>query len=139
MTFDIAAFQAAFPAFAETAPAIIQVWVDIVEQSPMGSWFACVAGQTQQQLIVAHVGFLLTNANTVGNSQGGGAVVSATEGSVSASFVAPPVKDGLEFYLSGSVYGQMLWAMLNVASAGGVYLGGLPERKAYRKVGGTFR
>jgi hypothetical protein len=48
------------------------------------------------------------------------------------------VKDGLEYYLSGSVYGQMLWAMLNVASAGGVYLGGLPERRAYRKVGGVF-
>lgn len=138
MTFDTAAFRAALPAFQDASTPVIDVWVDIVQGSSMASWFAC-APQTQQQLIVAHIGYLLTNANTVGNSQGGGAVVSGTEGSVSASFVPPPVKTGLEYYLSGSVYGQMLWAMLNVQSAGGVYVGGLPERRAFRKVGGTFR
>lgn len=137
MTFDTAAFRQAFPAFVDTPDAAILVWVSIAEQSPMGSWFDC-AQTTQQQLIVAHIGYLLTNANSVGNSQGGGAVVSATEGSVSASFVAPPVKDGLEYYLSSSTYGQMLWAMLRISAAGGVYVGGLPERSAYRKVGGTF-
>jgi hypothetical protein len=137
MNFDPAAFIAAFPAFAGTSPASIQTWVNIVLESPMASWFNC-ASLTQQQLIVAHVGYLVTNANTIGNSQGGGAVVSATEGSVSASFVTPPVRDGLEYYLSGSTYGQMLWAMLNVQSAGGFYIGGLPERGAYRKVGGVF-
>jgi hypothetical protein len=138
MPFDIAAFQAAFPAFGNTATEAIQVWVNIVAESPMGDWFASTT-LTQQQLIVAHVGYLLTNASTLDNSQGGGAVVSASEGSVSASFVAPPVKDGLEYYLSGSQYGQMLWAMLRVSAAGGAYIGGLPERSAYRKVYGTFR
>lgn len=138
MTFDIAAFQAAFPAFASTPDAAIQVWVNIVAESSMGDWFSS-APLTQQQLIVAHVGYLLTNASTLSDSQGGGAVVSASEGSVSASFVAPPVRDGLEYYLSGSAYGQMLWAMLRVSAAGGVNIGGLPERRAYRKVYGTFR
>jgi hypothetical protein len=137
MTFDPVAFQTAFPAFSDTPSAAIQVWVSIVDQSPMQSWFES-APLTQQQLIVAHVGYLLTNANTIGNSQGGGAVVSATEGSVSASFVAPPVKDALEYYLSSSTYGQMLWAMLRISAAGGTYVGGLPERSAYRKVGGVF-
>jgi hypothetical protein len=137
MTFDTAAFQAAFPAFQSTPQATIQLWANIVEQSSMQSWFDC-APTTQQQLIVAHVGALLLNASTPGNAQGNGAIVSATEGSVSASFVAPPVKDGLEFYLSGTTYGQMLWAMLNISSAAGAYIGGLPERAAYRKVGGRF-
>jgi hypothetical protein len=137
MTFDPVAFQAAFPAFADTSTSAIQMWASIVDQSPMQSWFEC-APLTQQQLIVAHVGYLLANANSIGNSQGGGAVVSATEGSVSASFVAPPVKDGVEYYLSSSVYGQTLWAMLRIGAAGGAYVGGLPERRAYRKVGGTF-
>lgn len=138
MTFDITAFLTAFPAFQESSSGAVQVWVDIVQESAMGSWF-CSTKLTQQQLIVAHVGYLLTNANSVGNSQGGGAIVSGTEGSVSASFAPPPIKDGLEYYLSSSVYGQMLWAMLNVSSAGGEYIGGLPERHAFRKVGGTFR
>jgi hypothetical protein len=138
MEFDIAAFQAAYPAFANAFTASIQNWVNIVLGSSMASWFNSTS-VTQQQLIVAHIGYLLTNANTIGNSQGGGAVTNATEGSVSASFVAPPVKDGLEYYLSSSTYGQMLWAMLNVSAAGGQYIGGMPERHAFRKVRGSFR
>ena len=98
MNFDIAAFIAAFPAFQSVNAATIQLWVNIVLESPMASWFSS-APQTQQQLIVGHIGTLLTNADSIGNSQGGGAVVSGTEGSVSASFVAPPVRDGLEYYL----------------------------------------
>jgi DNA-binding transcriptional regulator YdaS (Cro superfamily) len=137
MTFDTVAFRQAFPAFSDTPDAAIQAWASIVSQSPMASWFAC-SPVTQQQLIVAHIGALLSSATAPGNSQGNGAITSATEGSVSASFVAPPVKDGLEYYLSSSTYGQMLWAMLNVSAAGGVYVGGLPERRAYRKVGGVF-
>lgn len=137
MTFDPAAFQAAFPAFQETPTTAIQTWATIVEGSPMASWFAA-APITQQQLIVAHIGYQLSRADSLGDSQGGGAVVSGSEGSVSASFVAPPVRDGLEYYLSSSTYGQMLWAMLNVATAGGVYVGGLPERQAFRKTHGVF-
>lgn len=137
MAFDTAAFRQAFTAFSDTPDAAIQVWADIVTGSPMASWFNC-APLTQQQLIVAHIGYQLSNADSIGDSQGGGAIVSGMEGSVSASFVAPPVKDGLEYYLSSSTYGQMLWAMLNISSAGGVYVGGLPERHAFRKVGGRF-
>jgi len=138
MAFDIAAFQTAFPAFSDTATATIQTWVNILAESSMADWFASTT-LTQQQLIVAHVGYLMTNASTLNDSQGGGAVVSASEGSVSASFVTPPVKDGLEYYLSGSQYGQMLWAMLNISAAGGINIGGLPESRAYRRVYGAFR
>ncbi len=136
MNFDIAAFQAAFLAFASVSSATIQAWVNLVLGSPMGAWFQ-VATLTDQQLMVAHIGQLLTQAATGDNAQGG-AVVSGSQGSVSASFAAPPIKTGLHYYLSSTSYGQMLWANLCVSTAGGDYVGGLPERRAFRKVGGQF-
>lgn len=137
-TFDIAAFQTAFPQFATTSSDTIQGWVTLVTYSPMGAWFGCEASPTDQQLMVAHIGSLFSNAAT-GQPGQGGAMVSATEGSVSVSFAAPPIKTGLQYYLSGSPYGQMLWANLCVAAAGGDYIGGLPERRGFRKVSGTFQ
>lgn len=136
MNFDILAFTAAFAQFATTAPATIEAWVNLVLNSPQGSWFQ-TATLTDQQLMVAHIGYLLSQAAS-GNAGPGGAVTSAGQGSVSASFAAPPIKTGLQYYLSGSPYGQMLWANLCISTAGGAYIGGLPERRAFRKVGGTF-
>ncbi|ENN86068.1 phage protein [Rhizobium freirei PRF 81] len=136
--FDIAAFQTAFPQFATTPSDTIQGWVTLVINSPMGGWFECETGLTNQQLMVAHIGYLFSKAAT-GQAIPGGAMVSAAEGSVNAAFAAPPIKTGLQYYLSGSPYGQMLWANLCVAAAGGDYVGGLPERRAFRKVYGTFQ
>jgi hypothetical protein len=31
-----------------------------------------------------------------------------------------------------------LWALLQKVSAGGVYIGGSPERRGFRKIGGRF-
>lgn len=135
--FNPVAFQAAFPQFASTPDATINGWVSLVTNSPQGDWFGNIAGLTDQQLIVAHIGYLLSKAAS-GSGAPGGAITSAAQGSVNVSFVPPPVKTGLQYYLSSSPYGQMLWANLCIAAAGGDYVGGLPERRAFRKVGGVF-
>lgn len=136
--FDVSAFQAAFPQFATTPADTINGWVNLVIHSPQGDWFQNVACLADQQLIVAHVGFMLLLA-AAGQGAIGGAITGAAEGSVNVAFAAPPIRTGLQYYLSSSPYGQMLWANLCIAAAGGDYVGGLPERRAFRKVGGTFR
>ena len=138
MNFDVQAFLLAFTAFTGTGPSVIQAWANLIMGSPQADWFQ-YATSTDQQLMVAHVGYLLTQATASSSGAPGGAVVSASQGSVSASFAAPPVKTGMQYYLSSSPYGRMLWANLCVSMAGGDYVGGLPERRAFRKVGGTFR
>ncbi len=134
---DSQQFLAAFPAFATTSTTQIDFWEQMAVNSPMGNWFANTATATEQQLLVAHIGKLLSDAGNTGSGQGG-AVASASEGSVSVSFATPPVKTGLEYYLSSTTYGQMLWGMLNIASAGGTYIGGVNERSSFRKAGGVF-
>jgi len=140
MNFDPVAFRAAFPAFADmiTYPdAMVLGWFSIAQAYLASSWaMQGTTLTTAQQLLVAHIGTMMTNAMVDGSATG--AVVSASEGSVSASFAPPPIKSSLDYYLSSSTYGIQLSALLDILAAGGDYVGGLPERSAFRKVGGVF-
>lgn len=85
--------------------------------------------------MTAHLTQLSTMA-AAGQATGVGQ--SATVGAVSVSMVPPPIKSGFQYWLASTPYGMQLWALLNVKGAGGLYVGGLPEKTAFRKVGGIF-
>lgn len=65
-------------------------------------------------------------------------VTGATISKVSVTMQPPPAKSAWQFWLSTTPRGLQLRAMLNMRAAGGAYVGGLPERTAFRKVGGVF-
>lgn len=67
-----------------------------------------------------------------------GLVQTATVDKVSVSLTPPPILTQFQWWLSLTPYGQQLLALLQVASVGGIYIGGLPEISAFRKVGGIF-
>lgn len=50
----------------------------------------------------------------------------------------PPETNQWQYWLNLTPWGAMLLAELQVASAGGWLIGGLPERFAFRRVGGGF-
>ncbi len=86
-------------------------------------------------MMTAHVAKLMAN---LADGQTSGIVTSGTEGSVSVSLALPPAKTGWQHWLSTTPYGLQLWAFLQVRGAGGFYVGGFPERSAFRKTGGYF-
>lgn len=137
--FDVSAFRVAFPAFAsETAyPDAL-----IIAQSEIGLCYvnvensACDCATLSWQLIAAHL--LYINAQIAGGSSPQGQVSSASVGSVSVSITPPPTKGGLAYWLGMTPYGLQLLALLKKCSAGGAYIGGKPERAAFRSVGGLF-
>jgi len=94
--------------------------------------------------VVAHlltIGQQAEDASKQGAAAGstmGGFTTGATIGEVTVSKMAPPAADGWQWWLSSTPYGQALWAMLEVLAVGGMSIGGLPEREAFRKVGGVF-
>jgi hypothetical protein len=73
---------------------------------------------------------------TTNPNQTTGQMQSATIDKVSVTMTPPPQKDQFQWWLGLTTYGQMLLALLQVKSVGGMYVGGLPERSAFRKVGG---
>lgn len=138
-TFDVALFRQAYPEFASQAqyPDIVlrMYWdtgTNFISDQNYGS-LKDAGRNTALNLMTAHLTKLASIANagsTVGLEQ------SATIGSVSVSLTPPPLKNQWQWWLSTTPYGQQLFALLQMASVGGFYVGGRPETLAFRKVGG---
>ncbi|WGN90780.1 head completion protein [Burkholderia phage vB_BglM_WTB] len=149
-TYDDAAFRAQFPEFADDTaypPSLIMGYFNTATLFIQGSQWQCAAlsgGRLAAALnmLTAHLMTLARQRDPSqqdGNADDqGGYTTSATIGEVSVAKLAPPAKDGWEFWLAQTPYGQMLWGLLQLLAVGGFSLGGLPERNAFRKVGGLF-
>lgn len=133
--FDLSAFRTAYPVFDSVPDATVEA---------AATSALCLIGQDgcdcdvqMWQLMVAHLLYIQGQVAT-GNGNAG-AVTSATIDKVSVAFAAPPFgTSAYKFWLFKSPYGGQLLALLDRCSKGGVYVGGLPERSAFRSVGGVF-
>lgn len=150
MILDYAQFRQRFPEFADTAKfpdTTLEIfWImagDFMDSTD--SPCRILSGDKlvlARQYLTAHLLSIATNqkndAANGGGADQGGFVTGATIGDITVNKLAPPVKDGWEYWLSGTPYGSALWALLKLLAVGGIALGGLPERDAFRKVDGTF-
>jgi hypothetical protein len=99
-----------------------------------------VAARTQAlNLMTAHLlalGVIIAQNNYSGQV---GIVTGATVDSVAITLAAPPSGSSQwKWWLNTTPYGAQLVALLEAQSVGGFFVGGLPERSAFRKVGGIF-
>lgn len=139
-TLDLAVFRAGYPMFSDPTlwpDAYIQMSFDTAVLF-LGSWDTCALEgdrrQTALYLLTAHI--LMTNGAAVlpaGSGAGVGAITQATIDKVSVTRAAPPAKGVLAFWLSGTPWGVLLWAMLKQTVAGGFYAVGRPEQAAFRR------
>lgn len=146
--FDVALFRIQFPAFAnvEQFPdETLQMYWDSGNCIIANSAYGCLTGECRIRclyLITAHLAALsLMIANKVPNStqvQVPGLIQSATIDKITVSLTPPPLDNQFQWWLSLTPYGQQLFAILQVSSVGGFYIGSLPERAAFRSVFGIF-
>jgi len=144
-TLDIPTFRLLFLPFADPAlfpDAYIQAQWDMAG-SYMGTVDGCIFGgpelQSALNLMTAHLMQLNVLVAAGGAAGTGGILTGATIDKVTVTVAAPPFKGGWQWWLAQTPYGAQLWALLTLKSAGGFYIGGLPERRGFRKVYGTFR
>jgi hypothetical protein len=137
MELDVELFRELFPAFSDEEKfpdTRILLFFERAQETlslPKAKVWPC-------ELLTAH---LLHLWHLAAQGQGGGAfgtVTSVSQGSVSVSMTAPQAKTAWQAWLSGSPYGQELWAWLSIKASGGWSVGGLPERGGFRKVAGIF-
>lgn len=143
-TLDIPTFRLLFPEFANatTFPDayITAQWdVAVSAMGDVDGWLlAGPALKTALNYLTAH----LMKINVLIASGGGGGVTGVVTGAtidkVSVQMAAPVTKSGWQYWLASTPYGMQLWAFLQMKSAGGLYIGGRPERRAFRKVYGNF-
>jgi hypothetical protein len=147
--YDDAKFREKFPYFADTTawpPAFLESCWDMAAEFISTDDCPCrnLSGSSLQlalDLMAAHIAYLLGSPAATGDdaaSTAGGLITNASIGAVSVGIMAPPAKDSWGYWMNQSPYGQQLLALFSVKAVGGFYVGGLPERQGFRKVGGTF-
>ena len=138
-------FRAAFPAFASEV-----LYPDEVLEGKYISVTCIISNYDENQclstkqrtralyLMLAH---LLRLDSLIAQGQNTVFVSSATIDKVSVSVMQPPVSEGDTFvlWLHTTNHGQEYLAIMSVATSGGAYIGGAPERAAFRRVGGIQR
>lgn len=136
--FDPAAFRLAFPEFASLSDATLQAYFDAgtcyVSPQDYG-WLSGACRARALDLMTAHLAKL---AAIIATGTLPGLEQSASIDKISVTMTPPPLKNQWQWWLSLTPYGQQLLALLTARSVGGFYIGGLPERSAFRKVGGVF-
>lgn len=144
ITFNPTAFRAGFPQFADPTafPDIkLQAHFDLattyVSADTYGDMTAAARAYVLD-LMTAHLlalGVIIAN----GNYSGQPGIVSASRvGDVQVTLQPPPAKGQWSWWLNTTPYGAQLVALLEAQSVGGFFVGGLPERAAFRRVGGGF-
>lgn len=134
MDLDIAAFRAAFPAFADDTAypdAMLEAkWMVVscyIEDNDCSFPEKC--RQYAYWLMLAH---LLAIGDQIAAGQPGRLVQSATEGPVNVSFAEPPNRSNFTFWLQTTPYGVELSALISV-NAIGDYYGGDLTLSAFRR------
>lgn len=143
IVFDPAVFRTAYPLFANVAcypDDTLTGWFDAATNYISDVDYGCLnlSGKAQVlalNLMTAHIGFIF---KTIADGDTPALMQSATIDKVTVTVTPPPVKSQFNWWLSLSPYGQQLLALLQTVGVGGFYAGGLPERSAFRRVGGGF-
>lgn len=137
---DIAAFRVNFPLYADEVK-----YTDVLlnAQYAIGKCYIddndCTMAEACReyalQSMLAHLLYIRDQVNAGNNI---GVITAASEGDVSVSLAAPVVEDEWHYWFNSSPFGRELVVMLAGNAVGGFYVGGSPERKAFRKAGGVF-
>jgi len=141
LTFDVAAFRVLYPAFSDVnkyPDATLEAYWDMATCFVSPANFGVLAGHCRQQALNLCTAHMTTLGYNAAAGQATGITTGAGVGAVNVTNLAPPVKSQFQYWLYLTPYGAQLAALLGLKGTGGIYVGGLPEKSAFRKVGGVF-
>lgn len=140
-TFDVTAFRVQFPQFADPVAfpdATLQAYWNAATCYVTPNDFCFLSGNCLQLALNLMTAHLTAQSVFIAANQNLGYEQSATIDKVSVVLQAVPAKNEWQAWLITTPYGMQFLALVQVKSAGGFYIGGLPETAAFRKVGGVF-
>lgn len=139
LTYDDALFRAQVPAFASLKlypETVLQMFWDFAINyiSDVGN-FGTLQGPARQYAINFMMAHLIAQGNQTAVGQTPFVLSASTIDKVTVTAVPPPLKNQWQQWMQTTVYGQSLWALLQVTSVGGFYIGGYPTLAAFRPYG----
>lgn len=139
--FDVSAFRISYPAFSNTVTypdATLQMNFDNATCYIANANYGWLNGDCRYLALTLMTAHLTALSDLIAAGQVPGLVQNATIDKITVGLTPPPLKNQWQWWLSLTPYGQQLYALLQSVSVGGLYIGGLPERAGFRKVGGIF-
>lgn len=132
LSFDYDLFIVQFPAYSNptTYPeATLQVYWDVATNYVSDNTNCAVLNENSQiyalNLMTAHMAYL---NGLIAGGQVPGLVQSAQIDKINVDLTPPPLPNQFAWWLSLTPYGQQLYALLQVSSVGGFYIGGTATR-----------
>lgn len=138
IVFDKAVFRDKFPEFATAADSRLDLYWDVATGYVSSNDYGRLNGNARGHALDLMTAHLVTLADMIAAGTTPAIESGATVDKVAVTMTPPPVKSQWQYWLSLTGYGQMLLALLQSVAVGGLYIGGNPERAAFRKVGGGF-
>jgi len=127
ITFSESVFRANVPAFADDVKypveAIEMQW-NIAAEFISVSDYGYLSGTRRVLAINLFAAHLYAGDLLIANGGTGGTVQSASQGSVSVSFLVMMPKNQFHAYCQETPYGKRLYALLEIAAVGGIMFGG---------------
>lgn len=142
ITLDIAEFREWFPAYADSSAfpdGLVHRHLDAACDHVSPRDAGPLKGDGRRRALYLMAAHLMYLEQLLLSGNAGGVVSGASIDKVSVTLTPPPIKKQLDWWLNISPYGQQLLVLLKKKGAGGLYIGGNPEREAFRKAGGGFR
>ena len=139
IVFDPAEFKVQYPQFTSVDDAVLQGYFDRGTCFISNLNYGWLRGYCRKQALYLMVAHLATLNDLIISGQAPAFVSGATIDKISVTLEAPPKPDQFIWWLNTTPYGSQLAALLTKYAAGGVYVGGLPERSAFRRVFGIRR
>lgn len=142
LTYDDAGFRSQCPFFADPtlypAAALAQFFgsAGTFLGAANYGWLRDGDRQAALNYMAAHLAGL-NDAITANAGTAPAPLTGATVEKVRVSLQLPPAGNQWRYWLGLTPWGQLLLALLQAKSAGGWSTGGLPERAAFRRVGGV--
>lgn len=134
MNFPLAKFRLLYPAFAAVDDEVVHAAAE--QATCLADVNGCKCSEQAWMALTAHV-LALRAAGAAGGGAAPGPIASATIDKVSVSFQAAPGGDAWQYWLNTTPYGQRAAALLKACAPAGLYVGGVPERDAFRAVYGS--
>lgn len=139
ISLDVSAFRLQFPEFASTAQysdsSLAGYWAAATSYIAPTS-FGVLSGDRRARAINLMMAHLVALAAMIQAGDTPGVVSSAGVDKETVSLTPPPLKTQWQWWLSTTPHGAQLWALIQTVAVGGFYVGGRPERSAFRRAGG---
>lgn len=133
---DLPAFRAQCPEFGSASlyPDItVTGYWEAATVTVSASDYGALNGLARARALNLMTAHLLKLADLIADGNAAGLVSAAGVDKINVTLVPPPVATQYRWWLSLTPYGAQLLALLQAKAAGGLYIGGRPERAAFRK------